>query len=272
MQTYNDIANAIFDFLLAPFGHEIALFDLIVWPLLMGVGALQVYKYTSNQTAIASVKRQISMHLLEIRLFRDDIAQVLVSTIKIVLKNVIYIAHNLRPMAVMTIPMVGLMVQLVAHYAYEPAQPGSVELLHLKLDPNAAVSTRDVSLELPDGTSLDAPAVRTADGQVFWRVRADRPGDHVFKIRVGDEIYEKGWAVGGPARKIPVKRLRSWEALLYPGEDAIPSGAPVLSLELEMHTRPLDFVWDGEFGILMWAMVLSLVAGVALKDFFDVTL
>ncbi len=272
MQTYNDIASAIFDFLLAPFGHEIALFDLIVWPLLMGVGALQVYKYTSNQVAIASVKRQISMHLLEIRLFRDDIAQVLISTVKIVGKNVIYIAHNLRPMAVMMIPMVGLMVQLVAHYAYEPAQPGSVEILHLRLDPNAAVSSRDVSLEVPVGTSLDAPAVRTADGQVFWRIRADQPGDYVFKIRVGDEIYEKGWAVGGAARKIPVKRLRSWEALLYPGEDAIPSGSPVLSLETDMHTRSLDFVWDGEFGILMWAMVLSLVAGVALKDFFDVTL
>jgi hypothetical protein len=175
-------------------------------------------------------------------------------------------------MAVMLIPMVALMVQLVAHYAYEPAQVGSVELLHLKLDPNASISPQQVSLEIPDGVRLDAPVVRTADGQVFWRVRADQPGDHVFKVRVGDEIYEKGWAVGGDARKIPVKRLRSWEAVLYPGEAAIPSSAPILSLELDMHTRPLDFVWDGEFGILMWAMVLSLVAGVALKDFFGVTL
>jgi hypothetical protein len=272
MQTYNNIASAIFDFLLAPFGHEIALFDLILWPVIMGIGALQVYKYTSNQGAIARVKRQISMHLLEIRLFRDDIAQVLLSTIKIIAKNVIYIAHNLTPMAVMLIPMVALMVQLVAHYAYEPAEVGSVELLHLKLDPNASISSQDVSLEIPDGVHLDAPAVRTADGQVFWRVRADQPGDHVFQVQVGDEIYEKGWAVGGGPRKIPVKRLRSWEAVLYPGEAAIPSGAPILSLELDMHTRPLDFVWDGELGILMWAMVLSLVAGIALKDFFGVTL
>jgi hypothetical protein len=122
------------------------------------------------------------------------------------------------------------------------------------------------------GMEIMTDSERTADGQVFWRVRADQPGDHVFKVRVGDEIYEKGWAVGGDARKIPVKRLRNWEAVLYPGEAAIPSGAPILSLELDMHTRPLDFVWDGEFGILMWAMVLSLVAGVALKDFFGVTL
>jgi hypothetical protein len=272
MQTYNNITSALFDFLLAPFGHEIALFDLIVWPVIMGVGALQVYKYTSNQKAIARVKRQISMHLLEIRLFRDDIAQVLTSTFKIIAKNTVYIGHNLTPMAVMLIPMVALMVQLVAHYAYEPAQPGSVELLHLKLDPNASISPRDVSLEVPDGVSLDAPVVRTADGQVFWRVRADQPGDHVFRIRVGDETYEKGWAVGGDVRKIPIKRLRSWEALLYPGEAAIPRDAPVLSLELDMHTRPLHFIPDGELGILIWAMVLSMLAGFALKDFFGVTL
>jgi len=272
MQTYNNIASAIFDFLLAPFGHKIALFDLIVWPVLMGIGALQVYKYTSNQAAIARVKRQISMHLLEIRLFRDDIAQVLVSTFKIIAKNMIYIGHNLTPMAVMLIPMIALMVQLVAHYAYEPATPGSVELLHLKLDPNASVSTRDVSLELPDGVSLAAPSVRTADGQVFWSMRADQPGDHVLRVRVGDQVYDKDWAVGGPPRKIPVKRLRNWEALLYPGEAALPSDSPVLSLEVPMHTRPLAFVWDGEVGILMWAMVVSLLAGVALKDLFGVTL
>jgi len=120
--------------------------------------------------------------------------------------------------------------------------------------------------------TLDAPAVRTADGQVFWRVRAEQPGDHVLQVSVGGEIFEKGWAVGGDPRKVPVKRLRSWEALLYPGEAAIPSGAPVLSLELGMNVRPLAYLPDGELGILIWAMVLSMLAGFALTDLFGVTL
>jgi hypothetical protein len=272
MQTYNEISNAIFDFLLAPFGHERVGFDLIVWPVLMGVGALLVYKYTSNQAAIARVKTRISMHLLEIRLFRDDIAQVLKSTGTIVVKNMLYIGHNLVPMAVMLAPMVAVMVQLVANYAYAPSQPGSVELLHLRLDPAAAISSRDVSLKLPAGVTLDAPVVRTADGQAFWRVRADQAGDHVLTVKVGDESFEKIWAVGGESRKVPVKRLRGWEALLYPGESAIPSDAPVLSLELGMNIRPLRYLPDGEFGILIWTMGVSILAGVALKDLFGVTL
>jgi hypothetical protein len=272
MQAYNDISSAVFDVLMAPFGHGFAGFDLVVWPIVMGIGALLVYKYVSNQSAIARVKRQISMHLLEIRLFRHDIVQVLKSTGTILAKNTLYLGHNLLPLAVMIAPMVALMVQLVAHYAYAPSPPGSVELLRLQLDPAAAVSPRDVSLELPAGVKLDAPAVRTADGQVFWRLRAEAVGDHVLVVKVGGDTFEKGWAVGGEPRKIPLKRFRSWEALLYPGEEAIPSAAPVLSLELDAHTRPLSFFPEGEFGILMWSLVLSLVAGYALKGFFGVTI
>jgi len=272
MATYNQISSAIFDFLMAPFGHGLAVFDLLLWPLLMGVVALQVYKFASNQRAIARVKKQISMHLLEIRLFKHDIVQVLRSTGAILVKNSLYLGHNMLPMAVMLVPMVALMVQLVAHYAYAPAPVGSVELLRVQLAPEAIESGPRVSLELPDAVVLDAPPVRTSDGQVFWRLRAEEPGDHLLRVKVGDEIFDKGWAVGGEPRKVPVKRLRSWEALLYPGEAAIPAAAPVLSMELGTHTRAMRFFPEGELGILIWAMVFSMVAGFALKDVFGVTL
>jgi len=271
-QSYNDIASAIFDVILTPFGHDFAYFDLVFWPVIMGVGALQVYKYVSNQKAISRVKTQISMHLLEIRLFRDDILQVLVSTLKIVLKNFLYIGHNLLPMVVMLVPMVAVMVQLVSNYAYAPAPEGAVEVLQLRLDPAAGLSAEDIRLRVPEGVKLDAPPVRTEDGRVFWRVRAERPGDHVFEIEVAGERFDKVWAVGGEARKIPVKRLRSLEALLYPGEAAIPSDAPVLSIEMVIHTRSIEWLPDGEGGILLWTMVVSMLAGVALKGVFGVTL
>ncbi len=272
MQTYNDIASAIFDFLLAPFGHDWYLFDLIVWPFLLGIGAILVYKYTSNQKGIERAKRQLSMHLLEIRLFQNDIFQVLKSTLLIIIKNPIYIGHNLVPMAVMIVPMVGVMVQLVANYGYAPSKPGSTELLRVALDPDGPISPKQVSLKLPSGVVLDAPPVRTADGQVYWRLKAEAPGDYALSIQVGNETLEKTWAVGGDPRKIPVKRLRSWEALLYPGEPAIPSSSPVQSIELATHTRSLAYLPDGEFGILMWFFVVSMGAGFAMKDFFGVTL
>jgi hypothetical protein len=106
---------------------------------------------------------------------------------------------------------------------------------------------------------------------VFWRLRAEREGDHVLRVRVGGETLEKGWAVGGAPRKIPVKRLRGLDAVLYPGEAALPKASPVRSLELAARPRALRFFPDGELGIVGWFLLLSLAAGFALRRLFGVT-
>jgi hypothetical protein len=272
MQTFNRISNALFDVVLAPFGHQHPLFDLLLWPTLMGVLAMAVYKAVSNQKSLERVKGQISMRLLEIRLFSHDIVQVLKSTAAILGKNFLYLGNHMIPMAVMLVPFVVILAQLVAHYAYEPSPIGSVELLHVRLDPDAGIPARDVTLELPEGIALEAGPVQTADHQAFWRLRAERPGDHVLAVKVGDTVYDKGWAVGGEARRVPLKRLRGLEAVLYPGEEALPHSGPVESIELGVHPHPFGPLPAGELGIVLWTLILSLVVGFAVKGLFGVTI
>jgi hypothetical protein len=272
MQTFNHVSSAIFDVVLAPFGHGPAAFDLILWPTLMGVLAIAVYKAVSNQKALAQVKSQISMRLLEIRLFSHDIVQVLKSTGWILLKNFIYLGNHMIPMVVMIGPFIVILAQLVANYAYDPSPKGSVELLHVRVDPDSGMNARDLSLSLPAGVTLDAPPVQTADHQAFWRLRADAPGDHVLTLTAGDQTFEKGWAVGGEARKVPLKRLRGLEAILYPAETALPADGPLLSIELGVHSRALGPFPAGELGIVIIALVLSLAAGFAVKGVFGVTI
>lgn len=272
MARFNSISNALFDVVMAPFGHAHPLFDLLLWPALMGVLAMAVYKAVSNQKALARVKSQISMRLLEIRLFSHDLAQVLRSTAVILARNVVYLGNHMLPMAIMLGPFVVILAQLVANYAYDPSPPGAVELLHVQLDPEREAKGRDAALALPDGVALEAGPVATADHQVFWRLRADQPGDHLLRVSVGGAVYEKGWAVGGDARKVPLRRLRGLEAILYPGERALPADGPVLAIELGVHPRALGPLPAGELGIVLWTFVLSLVAGFAVKGVFGVTL
>jgi len=271
MQTFNRISNALFDSVMAPFGHAHPAFDLLLWPALMGVLAMAVYKAVSNQKALARVKSQISMRLLEIRLFSHDILQVLRSTGMIVLKNFVYLGNHMLPMVIMLGPFVVILAQLVANYAYDPSPPGSVELLHLQLDPDSNVKARDAALALPPGVALEAGPVATADHQVFWRLRAEQPGDHVLRVSLGGEVYEKDWAVGGNARKVPLCRLRGLEAILYPGEPALPAHGPVVAMELGMHPHALGPLPAGELGIVLWTFAFSLVAGFAVKGVFGVT-
>jgi hypothetical protein len=274
LQSFNRISSAVFDLLLAPFGHGhvAAAVDLTLWPALMGVLAIAVYKLVSNQKGLARVKSQISMRLLEIRLFSHDISQVLRSTGWILLKNTVYLGNHMIPMLVMLGPFVVILAQLVAHYGYAPVEPGRVEVLQVRLDPEAGVPASKVSLALPEGVALDAPPVQTADHRAFFRLRAEAPGDHVLRVSVGDAVFEKGWAVGGASRKVPAKRLRGIEAILYPGELALPADGPVEAIELATPARPLGFLPDGELGIVLWTLVVSLAAGFAVKGLFGVTI
>jgi hypothetical protein len=276
MGTFNRATSAVFDVLLAPFGAAAAWapwLDLLLWSALSGVVALLVYKLVSNQGGIARTKNLIKLHLLEIRLFKDDILGVLLATVKIVLRNALYIAHNLLPMAVMLVPMLVILAQLVAWYGYEPLPPGSVRLLKLQLDrEHAGVPATAVTLELPPGVVLEAPPVRTARGEIAWRLRAEGAGDHELVLRAGDETVSKRLAVGGEARKVPVLRSKGWDSLLYPGEDALPRDSAFASIRIDYPARELGLLPAGEAGILLAFLLLSLLVGFAFKGVLGVTI
>jgi hypothetical protein len=273
MNAINATLGAVFDVVLAPLGHRQAWFDLLVWPVLAGITALLVYKRLSNQAGIARAKNGIVVQLLDVMLFRHDLGRVLGSTARALGQNLVYLGHNVLPMLVMLVPMMAILVQLVANYARDPIPVGAVDLVTARLDPAVTQEKPTaVRLELPDGVVLDAPPVRTADGEIVWRVKALAAGDHVLKIHVGDRLIEKRLAVGGGPRKVPVMRTKSWEALLYPAEAGMPSDSPLYSVDLTYPERRLAFFPDGEGGILIWFFVASLAAGFALKNRFGVTL
>jgi hypothetical protein len=270
--TWNQWISAVFDALLAPFGHGPAWFDLLVWSSAAGVFALLVYKRISNQRGIARAKQRIAVHLYEIRLFRHDPVAVLASTGRALVRNLAYLGHNLVPMAVLLVPMLAVLAQLESNYAFDPVPVGSVDLLAVRLDPSATGAAREARLELPAGVALDAPPVRTPDGEIFWRLRAEAEGDHVLALHVGDETFTKVFSVGGPPRKVAIKRTKSWEALLYPGEPVLAASAPVHTIALAHPERDLGWLPGGELGILAVFFGLSLATGFALKSRFGVTL
>jgi hypothetical protein len=272
MNTFNAITSAIFDVVLSPWGHALAWIDLVLWSVLCGVVALVVYKYISNQKAIETVKDRIKVHLLEIRLFRHDPLVVLGATGKVFLTNFIYIGHNLIPMMVLMVPMLAVLIQLEANYAFAPAEVGSVQLFQVALDESSELRPTDITLSTPEGVEVDAGPVRTADGEVFWRLRAKAEGDHALRVEGGGASLSKMWSVGGEHRKVSIMRTSTWEGWLYPGEPGIPDGSPFKHMEIRNPEREFGLYMTGELGVLIVFFGLSLVAGYALKDVFGVTL
>ncbi len=273
MSTFNHITSALFDVLLAPLGHGPWLFDLLLWSVLSGVVALLVYKYVSNQKGIEHAQDRIKMHLYEITLWRHDIRITFSAMGNILKNNAVYLGHNLRPMAVMLVPFMVVLIQLEANYSKAPAAVGDVELLEVTLDPATSTSPLDVALAVPDGISIDAGPVRTADGEIFWRLRADAPGDHALTLSTPDEQLVKTWAVGGEARKVPQMRTTyAFDALLYPGEAPPPAGSAFADVRIHYPDRALPYIPDGELGVLLFFFIVSLGAGLVFMKPLGVTL
>lgn len=273
MRAFNAISTAIFNVILAPLGQRWPAFDLVLWPVLAGIVALLVYKRVSNQKGIAAAKNAIMVHLLEVLLFKDDLLVVLSSTAKALWKNLVYVSHNILPMVVMFVPMTAILVQLVSQYAYAPLHLDDRPVLLVELDPAVSgVNVRDVSLSLPEGVTVDAGPVRTADGEIAWRLKPAAEGDFSLEVHAGDAVEAKSLSVGGPDRKVSVLRTKSWEALLYPAEPVPAADSPIRSMRLDHRERDLSPFPSGEGGILLWFFGFSLAAGFLLKDRFGVTL
>src|SRR6187455_539089 len=97
MNAVNHAVNTAFDWLLAPLaflGPELA---LIVVSGIFGILALILFKQISSQSGIKRAKDRIKGHLIEIRIYQDDLAIVTKAIGKVLARNFQYLAYNFGP-------------------------------------------------------------------------------------------------------------------------------------------------------------------------------
>jgi uncharacterized membrane protein (DUF106 family) len=246
---------------------------MIVVSLLTALLMLEVYKLTSNQAAIVRAKDRIKAHLYEMRLYKDNMRVTLAAQGSIVKANLAYMGANLKPLAVMIVPLVLILAQLSVWYDRAPLRPGQETLVKAKLESTADPVAAGLDLEVPPGLEISAPAVRIADlHEVVWRVKALAPGAGRLTLRTGSATLEKSVVVGGgPMARVSAVASRGsfWKRVLYPGEAPLAAGASVRSVEILYPAKSL-----AAFGLnihwLVAYLILSIAFGFAFKGVFKV--
>jgi len=197
MSLVNAVLRPVFDFLLAPFAALPPMVPIALVSLLVSILMLLVFKRTSNQPALARVKRRIHAGIFEIRLFNDDLGAILRAQNRILRANLTYLRHTLWPMVFILPPVVLVMAQLQFHYAYEGLRPGQRALLEVDLARQAGSGERpQVRLDLPAGLRAETGAVWIpGESQLLWRLLAERDGDYELG---GQAIVVKEGAVRLP--------------------------------------------------------------------------
>ncbi|MDP6954480.1 MAG: hypothetical protein QF599_00790, partial [Planctomycetota bacterium] len=106
MGAINSGTTALFDVLLTPFDAMGQEWSLLLVSGVFGILALIAFKHISYQKGIKSAKDRIKGHLIEIRIYQDDLAVVGKSIGKILLRNGQYVGLNFGPFIPLMIPFV----------------------------------------------------------------------------------------------------------------------------------------------------------------------
>jgi hypothetical protein len=275
MSAVNAALRPAFDLLLAPFAAGPPIVSLVLVSLLVSVLMLVVFKRTSDQAALAAVKRKIHAGLFEIRLFNDDLRAILRAQGEILRHNLTYLRLSLWPMVFLLPPLVLVIAQLQFHYGYEGLRPWQKTLLEVDLDPVAAGATRpQATLEVPAGLRAETEAAWIpAESQLFWRLVAEREGDYEIGLDVAGAHVTKTVRVTPRTVRLSPVRVDSGflSQLLYPAEPPLPADSPVRAVHLSYPGREVSVLGYRMHWMIPF-FVLSIVFAFALRGLFKVTI
>ena len=243
---------------------------LAVVSAVTGIGMLWVFGRTSNQKAISETKKRLQAYLLELRLYGDDLAIVWQAQKNLVAGNLRYIGLMLRPMLVLTAPLVVLLIHLDAFYGRTPLAVGEAGIVTMQVSGRLGSNVTAPELLAPDGIAVETPAVRAIDsGQLSWRIRAAKPVSGELRFVWRDKEWVKSVEGGEGLRYLSSRRVTGvWDAFLNPGEDRL-AADEVEWIEVSYPTGSIELA-GLELHWLVWFVVLSMLAAILLKGRFRV--
>jgi hypothetical protein len=179
MGILNAVLNKVFDVLFLPVRGLSPWVAMILVSLLTSFLMLLIFRHTSNQAGIRKEKNLIKAHLLELRLFKDNMGVQLRAQGRILLANFRYVAHNMKPMLVMIVPVLLILIQLNLWFGAESLKPGDTVLVKVRLVEGKYPSEVPASLAVSPELEIETPSVsrtRPRSIGVSGRRRPERAG------------------------------------------------------------------------------------------------
>lgn len=262
--------NFIFDVILYPFLLTGKIAGLLLISVAAGIGLLILFKRVSNQEIILKRKNLIAAHILEFRLYQDDLKLIMTALGQALWQNVLYLKAVLKPLLVFIIPVLLLIVQLSKTYAFRPFEAEADILISTIVHPD--VDMQQIALK---GENLTGLPVRLPDeNRIVWRIQTDQNGEvplsfvyenqkESLKIHIRDDANKKILPFYLSARSI--------KSLLYPADRLLTSDSFIK--EIEIYYPPgIYSIFGFHIHWLLFFFIISVITGFASKKKLGVAL
>lgn len=259
MSVLNATLTAAADAVLGPLAGLPAEAVVVGCALASALVVLGVMRTTSNQAALADVKRRIQAALLEMRLYNDDLRGLLRAQGDVLRHNLAYVGYSLVPLIITAVPLTLAIAQLQAWYGYGGLPPGVPALVTVTMARDLAGEPLP-RLQAPSVDIVGEPRYFPTLKQVVWRVVPRDAGAAVLTVTpTSGTPVEKTIHVdarGATARRSPFRdRGGLVSQLLYPSEPPLDATSPVAAIEVPYTDRALRVA-----GVEMHWLILYVVA------------
>jgi hypothetical protein len=254
--------------LLIPFRGLPPVYGLAWLSLIAGVCMILLFRWLSDQDAIASLRRKMGAQALGMLLYMTSPRTVVSMAGRLIASNMKYLLLVLKPLLVIAIPFVVLLGQTEARYSTEPLQSGEYVTVTLGWD-GAMPSREEFSVIAANAAVIDPPVFVPALGEVSFRLEPSGTGPVV--IESGGASLPVGptasWPGSVSAREYdsgtPFSRLlRPWNVRpdIFDARLASPDRGQVFLEPVRYHVLGGRWSW---LAVLLAVSTLSAIAGAA---------
>ncbi len=266
MELFNRALSLATDLVMAPLQGLSPSTSLLLLSAAMGLLFLLVFRLTSNQAAIGSLRRRMGAHLLEFRLFQHSLGIQWSALSRMLLANLVYLRYAGRPLLLMLVPLGLVLIQLDQWYGYQPLKPEETVLVSLKLSGEGDLTK--VRLEAGEGLELvGAPLRSPHSGEVNWSVRPRRQGTQLLTFllegrQVRKQIVTSDQALARVSAVTPSRDF--WDVLQHPGEPPLPPDSFAERISVDYPSRRIGLLgWETHW--LVFLLIVSTLAALAFK-------
>jgi uncharacterized membrane protein (DUF106 family) len=262
MRYFNPALTTLIDFLMTPLSFLGPLWALFVISMLAGVLMLLIFRLTSNQAKIKEAKDKMQGHLLEILLFKNSPRIILSAQKELLRYNVRYMKHAFKPMLFMILPVSLLLIHLDGWFGSRPLRAGESAIVSVKLSDEGPKLISQITLETDKGLIVETPPLRiTETGEIYWRIRAEAPGDHQITIRTDGHTIRKKVTVSQTGfTRLSRSMVGSsfQDIMLNPGENPIKPDVFINKIEVGYPVRVIKILgWKSHWLVLFFALSIA---------------
>ena len=231
-----------------------AFWAILIMSFILSLLIVLIYKYTTNQTLMKSLKEEIKSLQKQMKELKHDPTKMMEVNKRAMEANMKYMTQSFKPMLFTFLPIIIIFGWMNANLAFDPIMPGQEFSMTMLFEKGA---NGEVGVKAPDGITITGEDTRTiTDGNSIFTMKGNAPGIYAVTFELNERQY---------VHEVEITNERSY---LEPIQSIKDGSVKSITTDHEK-ARVIQI---GSFGLTwLWSYIIfSIVFSIALRKWFKV--